>query len=130
MSSAFLNDRYRRLIALKLHDCRSVSEYARKFKELHNDILNISERLRLEENVLIFLFHRGLGEQHESYVRLYNWDHEPIKDGKAAFTLEYAMHRFIQTVTNPSADRSESSLGIPTSLYQDRVRPKSSIRER
>ena len=131
MSLAFLNDRYRRLIAIKLHDCKSVSKYAQKFKELHNDILNMSECLRLEENFLIFLFHRGLGNQHESYVTKYTQNHAAVdSDGKAAFTLEYAIQRFMQTVSNPWADRSESSLGMATPLYQTPSCPKSSTRER
>lgn len=91
-----LNYRYRRLLALKLHDCKSVSEYAGKFKELHNDIVNINERLRLNENLLIFLFHRGLGKEHEDYVLHYTQNHAAIdSDGKTAFTLEYAIQRFV-----------------------------------
>ena len=69
-------------ITLKLYDCKSVSEYARKFKELHNDILSIHERLRLEENFLVFLFHGGLGKQHQSYVKYFHWDYEPINSEK------------------------------------------------
>ena len=53
-------------MALKLQDCKRVSEYAGKFKELHNDIVNLNEGLRLDENLLIFLFYRGLGKENEN----------------------------------------------------------------
>ena len=61
-----LNNRYRRLMALKLHDCKSASEYVGKFK-VHNDIVNMHELLGLNETFLIFLFHTGLGKEHDEY---------------------------------------------------------------
>ena len=66
-----LNNRYRRLLALKLSDFKDTLEYARKFKELHNEIRNMHEELRLNKNFLIFLFHTGLGKEHEDYFLHY-----------------------------------------------------------
>ena len=111
--SGTLNDRYRRLLALKLSDFKDASEYAGKFKELHNEIRNMHEELRLNENFLIFLFHTGLGKEHEDYFLHYTQNHSAIDAaGRPAWSLEYATQRFIQTVTNPSASRTESTLGM------------------
>lgn len=111
--SGSLNDRFRRLSLLKLSDCKNASEYAGKFKELHNEIRTIHEELRLNDAYLIFLFHTGLGKEHEDYFLHYTQTHDAINvAGKFAFTLEYATQRFIQTVTNPSASRTESTLGL------------------
>ena len=111
--SGTLNDRYRRLLDLKLSDFTSASEYAGKFKETHNDIRNMHEELRLNENFLIFLFHTGLGKEHEDYFLHYTQNHASVDAvGKPAFSLEYATQRFIQTVTNPTATRGESNLGM------------------
>ena len=107
-----LNDRYRRLLALKLIDFKDASHYAGTFKELHSEICSIHESLRLDENFLIFLFHTGLGKEHEDYVLHYTQNHTAIDVmGQPAFSLKYATQRFIQTVSNPSASRIESSLG-------------------
>ena len=71
------------------------------------------EELKLNENFLIFLFHIGLGKEHEDYFLHYTQNHASVDAiGRPAFTLEYATQRFIQTVTNPSATRSESNLGM------------------
>ena len=81
---------------LKLRDCKDASEYAGKFKEIYNDIRNMYEGLRLNENFLIFLFHTGLGKDHEDYFLHYTQNHAAVDDaGKPAFTLEYATQRFI-----------------------------------
>ena len=108
--SGSLNDRYRQLMDLKLKDCKDASEYAGKFKELHNEIRNMHESLRLNENFLVFLFHAGLGKEHEDYFLHYSQNHGTVDEaGKASFTLEYATRRFIQTVTNASVTRSQSN---------------------
>ena len=83
-------------MALKLHDCKSASEYAGKFKELHNDIVNMYDQSALNESFLIFLFHRGLGKEHEDYVLQYTESHAAFdSEGRIAFTLDYAIQRFI-----------------------------------
>ena len=126
--SGTLNDRYLRLLALKLSDFKDASEYAGKFKEIHNDIRNMHEELRLNENFLIFLFHTGLGKEHEDYFLHYTQNHAPINaSGRPAFTLEYATQRFIQTVTNPSATRGESSLGMVASRQEAYVGTKDPV---
>ena len=107
-----MNDRYRRLLELKLCDFKDASEYAGKFKETHNDLRNMHEELKLNDNFLIFLFHTGLGKEHEDYFLHYTQHHIAIDPatGRPAFTLEYATQRFIQSVTNPSATRGESNM--------------------
>ena len=49
---------------LKLRDCKDASKYIGKFKELHNEIRDMHEGLRLNENFLVFLFYTGLGKDH------------------------------------------------------------------
>ena len=109
--SGTLNDLYRRLLKLNLGSAKSATEYAGKFKHLHLDITEMAPNLCLETNFLIFLFHTGLGREYEQYFTHYSQTHDPMSadNDKPAFSLEYAVTRFIQTVQNPSASRDRSS---------------------
>lgn len=91
-----LNNRYRRLLDLKLSDFKDVSEYARKFKETYNEIRNIYERLKLNDNFLIFLFYTGLGKEYKNYFLYYIQKYIAIDTaGRSTFSLEYITQRFI-----------------------------------
>ena len=86
-----------------------------KFKELHNEIRTIHEELRLNDAYLIFLFHTGLDKEHKDYFLHYTQTHNVVNvAGQFAFSLEYTTQRFIQTITNPSASRTESTLELVT----------------
>lgn len=109
--SGTLNDLYRQLLKLDLGSCKDASDYAARLKGIHTDITNISPHSKLETNFLTFLFHTGLGKTYDAYFTHYIQNHKPMNDAntEAAFSLEYATSRFIQTVTNPSSKRTESN---------------------
>ena len=95
-----LNNLYRRLNTHSLKSCKDAADYAGQFKSIYNDILRIHPKLQFEENYLIFRFHTGLGREYQDYVNTYTQTHEAIKDDKPAYSLEYAIARFLQTVRN------------------------------
>lgn len=109
--SGTLNDLYRQLLKLDLGQCKDASDFAARLKGIHTDITNVSPKLKLETNFLIFLFHTGLGKAYDAYFTHYIQNHKPMNEANTepAFSLEYATTRFIQTVTNPSSERTESS---------------------
>ena len=47
-----------------------MADYIGQFESIYNDILSISPRLQLEPNILIYLFHTGLGEEYQDYLIL------------------------------------------------------------
>ena len=105
-----LNNLYRRLDSHSLGSCRDAADYIGQFKSIHNDILSIHPKLQLEENYLIFRFHTGLGKKYQDHVNNYTWTHEAIKDDKPAYSLEYAITGFLQTVRNePDKHRNKRS---------------------
>ncbi len=69
--SSTLNNRYRRLLSLKLRDYKDISEYTRKFKEIYNDIRNMYKTLRVDKNLLIFLFYTSLRKEYKDYFTRY-----------------------------------------------------------
>ena len=51
----------------------------------------------------IYRFHEGLGSLYNSYIEQYDQNHEPFDAaGKSKFDLDYAVTRFINTVTDPT----------------------------
>ena len=119
--SGTLNDLYRQLIQVDLRSCDGASDYIAKFKSILTSIHLISPALKLETNFLIFLFHTGLGKPHNQYYTNYTQTHAPLKDKldpndatkvvgqEAAYSLEYATNRFLQTVKNPPSNRDDAS---------------------
>ena len=119
--SGTLNDLYRQLIQVDLRSCDGASDYIAKFKSILTSIHLISPALKLETNFLIFLFHTGLGKAQNQYYTNYTQTHAPLKDKldpddatkvvgqEAAYSLEYATNRFLQTVKNPSSNRDDAS---------------------
>ena len=96
-----LNDLYRRLMTHSLGSCKDAADYTGQFESIYKDILYITPNFQLQPNFLIYLFHTGLGEEYQDYFTAYTQTHEAIKDDKPAYSLEYAMTRFLRTVRNP-----------------------------
>ena len=107
--SGTLNDLYRRLDTLTLASCKDAADYAGQFKNTHNEITNIHSKCHMNTNFLIYRFHTGLGREYQDYFTTYTQAHEAIQDDKVAYTLEYAINRFLQTVRNPTVTRDENS---------------------
>ena len=80
----------------------------------------MSPYLKLETNFLIFLFYTGLSKAYDSYFTYYIQNHQPMSETntiKPAYTLKYTTSRFIQTVTNPSSERTESNFAMLAEAY-------------
>ncbi len=108
--SGTLNNLYRRLDTLTLASCKDETDYACQFKSIYNDILDINPNFQRGPNFLIFLFHTGLGIEYQDYFTTYTQTHEAIKDDEPAYSLDYAITRFLRTVRNPTSARHESTI--------------------
>ena len=116
-----LNNLYRQLIQVDLRSYDGASDYIAKFKSILTFIHLISPVFKLETNFLIFLFYTGLGKAQNQYYTNYTQTYTPLKDKldpdnatkvvgqEAAYSLEYATNRFLQTVKNPSSNRDDAS---------------------
>ena len=108
------------MLRLDLNQSKDASDYTVRLKGLYTDITNMSPYLKLETNFLIFLFHTGLGKAYDGYFTHYIQNHQPISETdatKPAHTLKYTTSRFIQTVTNPSSERTESNFAMLAEAY-------------
>lgn len=73
----------------------------------------MASHLQFDAKFLIYRFHNGLGTLYDSYVSQYNHTHDALEgDGKAAFTLEYAIRRFLNTCKKPTNNASEDGAGF------------------
>ena len=104
-----LNSLYRRLLTHSLGSCKDAVDYTGQFKSIYKDILYIDPKFQLQPNFLIYLFHTGLGQEYQDYVTTYTQRHEAINDDKPAYSLEYAMTRFLRTVGNPKSAKDGSA---------------------
>ena len=102
--SGMLNSTFKKLETLTLASCDGDPQsYADKFQEILEEIENLSEKRQFGDNWKIYRFHTGLGSQYNAYFKQYNQNHDAFNnDGSAKFSLNYAITRFINTVTNPS----------------------------
>ena len=67
----------------------------------------LSEKLHFDENWKIYRFHSGLGSVYNAYCEQYNQTHDAFDDkGDPKFALDYAITRFINTITNPTNSTS------------------------
>ena len=99
-----LNSTFKKLDDISLAGCDNDPQtYADKFVEALESFDTLSEKLQFDENWKIYRFHLGLGSLYNSYCEQYNQTHDAFTDnGNAKFTLDYAITRFINTVTNPT----------------------------
>lgn len=59
---------------------------------------------------MIYHYHLGLGLAYSSYCEQYDQNHDPFKDdGKHKFTLDYAITRFMNTISNPAYTKTSSA---------------------
>ncbi len=112
--SGMLHSMFKKLNNVSLAGCENEPQtYASKFIEILNEFDNISEQLHFDENWLIWRFHDGLGSLYNSYYEQYQQNHDALKeDGIAKFTLDYAITRFINTVTNPSNSTTTEAIAL------------------
>ena len=90
--------------------CKDAADYIGQFKQLCTNIGNINLILQLPTAYQIFLFHTGLGKEHQDYFTHYSQTHDSVKGEKqVAYSLEYATTRFLQTVRNPTSTRDENT---------------------
>ena len=69
--------------------------------------------MRFDDNFLIYHFHTGLKPLYNAYCEYYNQTHDAIDDeGKAKFTLDYAITRFLNTTSNSTSSASLESQAL------------------
>lgn len=108
--SGILNSMFLKLDSITLASCGNHSDYVNQYKKSVNELRDMSSHLQLDVNFLIYRFHSGLGTLYDSYVSHYVQTHDAFDgDGQAAFTLEYAIRRFLNTCKNPTNDPSSDS---------------------
>ena len=105
--SRILNSLFQKLFGLTLASCNdNPTTYTDQFKDTLEQIENFSEKMKPEDNLLIFQFHRGLIPQYSSYFELYNQTHNACKDDgtrTTKYTLDYTITRFLNTMSNPTS---------------------------
>ena len=102
--SGILNSTIRKFESITLSGCNDDPQgYANLFKKVSREFRVLSTDFMFNQNWLIYHFHSGLGAVYSSYCEQYDQNHDPFDDdGKPKFTLDYAITRFINTVTNPT----------------------------
>ena len=111
--SGILNSMFQKLDSLTLATCTNHSDYVNQYKKAINKLKDMSSHLQLDTNFLIYRFHSGLGTLYDSYVSHYVQTHDAFdREDKAAFTLEYAICRFLNICKNPTNDTSKSSQAL------------------
>ena len=94
--SGQLTGRLRKLMTTTLGDSEGdTTKYATAFRKAIASLNSLSDEFRLNDNVLIYFFHEGLGPEYELYRDLYGQTHDAFDDtGKPKYSLTYAMERF------------------------------------
>ena len=102
--SGMLNSAFVKLHQINLADCNNDPQtYADKFVEALESFDTLSSKIHFNENWKIHRFHFGLGSLYNAYCEQYNQTHDAFNDeDEAKFTLDYAITRFLNTVTNPT----------------------------
>ena len=104
--SGILNSTILKLESLTLTLCKGKPQsYADRFIGVLREFKNQPGKnpCTQDENWKIYHFHKGLGSQYNAYCEQYNQNHDAYDNkGKAKFTLDYAMTRFLNTVINPT----------------------------
>ena len=111
--SRILNSLFQKLFGLTLASCNdNPTTYTDQFKDTLEQIENFSEKMKPEDNLLIFQFHRGLMPQYSSYFELYNQTYNTYKDDgtrTTKYTLDYTITRFLNTMSNPTSSVNHES---------------------
>ena len=125
-----LNNLYRQLIQVDLRSYDRASDYIIKFKSILTSIYLISPAFKLETNFLIFLFYTGLSKAQNQYYTNYTQTYTPFKNKldldnatkvvrqEAAYSLEYAINRFLQIVKNPLLNRNDVSIAYASKFIK------------
>ena len=96
------NDLYRQLFKLNLDQYKNVIDFIARLKNIYNDIINLSFKLKLKTNFFIFLFYTGLNKLNDAYFTYYIQNHKFINNVniKIIYSLKYVIIRFIQIIIN------------------------------
>ena len=102
--SSIANSTFKKFESLTLASCNDNPQlYANTFKKVAREFRVLSPKLTFSDVWLVYHFHAGLGPVYNSYCEQYSQNHDPFDDdGEAKFTLDYAVTRFINTITDPS----------------------------
>ena len=108
--SGILNNLFYKRDHLTLFACKSHTDYANQYQQLLCEILEISSAIKIVTNESIYRFHAGQGKNYSSYNSRYTQTHDVFdKDNDAAYTLDYAIRRFLNTCDDPSSLHREVS---------------------
>lgn len=84
-----------------------------QYQQLLCEIQELSSAIEIDVNESIYRFHAGLGKDYSSYVSCYTQTHDTFdKDNVAAYTLDYAIRRFLNTCNDPSSLQREAFLDL------------------
>ena len=102
--SGTANSTFKKFESLTLSGCNDDPQtYANTFKKVARDFQVLSPKLAFNEVWLIYHFHAGLGPVYNAYCEEYSQTHDSFDDnGDAKFTLDYAVTRFINYITDPT----------------------------
>ena len=106
-----LNSTFNRFESLTLSGCDNDPRvYVNRFYEWLLVFDALSTKFQFDENWKIHRFHKGLLPVYSSYVETYNQNHNAFTNNpEPKFTLNYAIMRFLNSVTYPSEAISSSA---------------------
>ena len=133
--SGYLTGALRRFSSLTLSQCSDPNEYCNQFQDRFNELQNFQGTVVIDDNVLIWMFHEGLGPDYKAYVNKYNDEHEPFLSTTTnsvttitpKHTLSHAVDRFLQFKASDGSSTSNSMALVATttadSRFRDDIRP-------
>ena len=102
--SGTINSTIKKFEGLTLASCNdNIQNYTNLFRKYLREFRVLYKDWVFNPVWLIYYFYSGLGEAYSLYWEQYDQNHDPFKeDGKAKFTLDYAIQRFLNTMANPA----------------------------
>lgn len=107
--SGILNGLLTKLWSISLATSKDTFDYVHKFKRAVQEINGMSVKVTINPNLLVLLFHLGLGSEFEIYREHYAQTHEIVNEQDLGPThdLNYAVTRFLNTCANRTSTVAE-----------------------
>ena len=99
----YLTSSLRRFSAFTLNQYLDPNEYCNEFQDRFNELQNFQGTIIIDNNVLIWIFYKGLGPEYKAYVNIYNNEYKffvitttnNIIVTAPKYNITYAVDRFL-----------------------------------
>ena len=111
--SSIFNSLFYKRDHLTLSTGKSHTDYVNPYQQLLCKIQEMLSAIKIDINESIYKFHAGLGKDYASYISRYTQTHNAFdKDNDAAYTLDYAIRRFLNICVDPNSSQREAPLSL------------------